>query len=82
LDYYLGRTGYSSRQTSERIEPERQDNLFEPVQGNYSAHGRFDERAAGRSMELWLDTHPATLTGVALLAISLGFAGVWRMLHR
>src|SRR5207253_7742238 len=41
LDVYLGRTGYSSQQTNERISPQRRNNLFEPVSGDYAAHGSF-----------------------------------------
>ncbi len=46
LDRYLARKGYSAQQTEEPADPNRPDNLWEPVVGQFGAHGRFDERAA------------------------------------
>jgi NADP-dependent 3-hydroxy acid dehydrogenase YdfG len=80
LDLYLGRTGYASQQTSERIERRRADNLFAPVSGNFAAHGSFDKRSAHRSMELWVGTHRAASLGVALVAIGFAFARLRRLL--
>jgi short-subunit dehydrogenase len=53
LDRYLGRTGYDSQQTNEPEDPNRPNNLWEPVPGDHGAHGTFDERAHPRSYELW-----------------------------
>jgi NAD(P)-dependent dehydrogenase (short-subunit alcohol dehydrogenase family) len=61
-DWYLARNGYDSQQTDEPVEPGRPGNLFEPVPGEYSAHGRFDDRAKDSSAELWLSRH----RGIAL----------------
>lgn len=49
LDRYLARTGYDSQQSNEADSVERPDNLYEPVPGDFAAHGRFDDRAHGRS---------------------------------
>ena len=57
LDHYLGRTGYASQQTSEPEDPNRQDNLWNPVPGDHGAHGTFDSRASSRSYELFADLH-------------------------
>src|SRR4051812_10566368 len=51
VDRYLARTGFTSQQTGEPEEP-RPDNLFETVDGDYGAHGRFDGQAHGRSILL------------------------------
>lgn len=53
LDHYLGRTGYDSQQTNEPEDPNRPNNLWEPVPGDHGAHGTFDNRAHSRSYELW-----------------------------
>jgi NADP-dependent 3-hydroxy acid dehydrogenase YdfG len=53
LDHYLGRTGYDSQQTHEPEDPNRPNNLWEPVPGDHGAHGTFDNRAHPRSYELW-----------------------------
>src|SRR5215831_3204103 len=56
LDRYLARTGYGSQQTGDR-EPDRPDNLWEPVDeqrgDDYGAHGEFDDRSHGRSAQLF-----------------------------
>jgi NAD(P)-dependent dehydrogenase (short-subunit alcohol dehydrogenase family) len=56
-DYYLGKTGVKSQQTGEKDDPNRPDNLYEPVAGDPGAHGAFDSRATPSSLELWTDLH-------------------------
>ena len=53
LDRYLGKTGYDSQQTNEPEDPNRLNNLWEPVPGDHGAHGRFGDRSHPRSYELW-----------------------------
>jgi NAD(P)-dependent dehydrogenase (short-subunit alcohol dehydrogenase family) len=55
LDRYLARTGYDAQQTDEPLDGEREGNLFEPVPGDFGAHGRFDDRARTRSLLLDLN---------------------------
>lgn len=69
-DSYLGHNGYDSQQTSQPISPDRPDNLFEPVQGDYAAHGIFTQQSKNFSLETWLDLHRAPL------AVAAGLAGV------
>jgi NAD(P)-dependent dehydrogenase (short-subunit alcohol dehydrogenase family) len=64
-DRYLARTGFDSQQLDEPVEPGRPDNLFEPVPGDFGAHGRFDERAKPRSVQLWARTHAVVVTASA-----------------
>lgn len=68
VDRYLARTGYQSQQTDKPVDPQRPNNLFEPVPGDYSAHGPFDEQARKRSRHLWATTRfwfPALVDTVA-----------------
>lgn len=44
-DWYLAKNGYDSQQTSEPKPSDQPDNVFETVEGDYQAHGRFDDRA-------------------------------------
>jgi NAD(P)-dependent dehydrogenase (short-subunit alcohol dehydrogenase family)/cytochrome c2 len=74
IDRKLGREGYEGEQTDEPAEPDRPDNLWEPAPGTFGAHGRFDDRARDKSIELmvakqkpWLAIGGALLLG-ALLA--------------
>ena len=64
-DWYLAKTGFEAQQTDEVVEPDRRDNLWEPVPGDHGAHGTFDDRAFTRSPMLWVSTHRGTVLGVA-----------------
>ncbi|HVN21276.1 MAG TPA: short-chain dehydrogenase, partial [Dongiaceae bacterium] len=69
-DRYLARIGYDAQQYDGHEDPNRPNNLYEPLPGDHGAHGAFDNRAHNFSLELWAETH------VKLLAITggLGFA--------
>jgi NAD(P)-dependent dehydrogenase (short-subunit alcohol dehydrogenase family) len=67
-DRYLARTGYDSQQIDEPVLPDRPDNLFEPLPGDFAAHGRFDSRAKPRSVQLWLTKHRRWFFAGALAA--------------
>ena len=67
-DLYLARTGYDAQQIDEPVPPDRPDNLFEPVPGDFAAHGRFDDRAKTRSVQLWLTKHRSWVLAGALAA--------------
>ena len=43
LDRYLGKTGFASQQTCEPEDPNRPDNLWEPLKGDHGAHGTFEQ---------------------------------------
>ena len=47
IDGYLARHGYRGEMTSVRANKNRADNLYEPVDTDPGAHGRFDARAVG-----------------------------------
>ena len=76
-DHYLARTGYESQQYDGAEDPNRPNNLWEPVPGDHGAHGAFDSRASDHSSELWLETHTTWLAlaaGVGLLGAILSGA--------
>jgi short-subunit dehydrogenase len=56
-DWYLAKTGYDSQQRDEPEDPDRRDNLWEPVPGDPGAHGVFDDRATYNSPQLWATKH-------------------------
>src|SRR5687767_4253384 len=73
LDRFLARMGYESQQTSEPEDPTRPDNLWMPVSGDHGAHGRFDARAQGVSLQVWATQHRHELTMLAgIAAVALG----------
>lgn len=69
-DRYLARTGYDSQLTDEPADPDRPDNLDRPLVGDFGAHGRFDERARPRSLQLRATRMRGrlALAGAALIA--------------
>ncbi len=72
-DHYLARQGYEAQQHDGAEDPNRPNNVWEPVPGDHGAHGAFDERASSFSMELWLETHKKWLA-VAAGLVALGGA--------
>jgi hypothetical protein len=78
LDRYLARTGYSSQQTGDAIDPHRADNLWSPADGDdgrdYGTHGIFDKRSKSRSPQMWTSHHPV-LTATAAAGVA-GLAGL------
>jgi NAD(P)-dependent dehydrogenase (short-subunit alcohol dehydrogenase family) len=71
LDRFLGARGYQMQQADEPLEPNRKDNLWNPVEGDRGADGPFTREAVARSPQLWLNTRRnwlvAGLLGVASL---------------
>ena len=79
IDRYLAKTGYSGQLSDKPVAPDAPSNLFEPVPGDYSAHGRFDDRSRKRSIEMFTDRHRTVMFGGLLAAgIALAVAGAAR----
>jgi NAD(P)-dependent dehydrogenase (short-subunit alcohol dehydrogenase family) len=70
LDRYLARTGYNSQQTDDPVAPDRQSNLWQPVDrprgSDEGAHGTFDNRSRTHSNHLTA----AELTETAVSAVT------------
>src|SRR5690242_13221404 len=73
LDRYLGNTGYDSQQYDGLADPKRPNNLWEPLAGDFGAHGEFDSRAHTRS---WQSTMNLNLGWIALGLLSLGLGAM------
>ncbi len=75
LDRYLGRTGYDSQQTDERVNGEHPNNLWQPVDQepgtDHGAHGGFDDQSHAHSPQLWASQHPV-VSGTSALTLGLG----------
>ena len=74
IDWYLARFGYTGQQTNQPIDPNRRDNLWEPVPGDHGAHGIFDKRSKPYSVQLKINLHRGWVAaaGLALLAVVVG----------
>ena len=52
-DIVLANTGFDGQQTNEPVEPNQENNVWEPVQGDPGAYGNFHDIAVDRSFTLW-----------------------------
>jgi NAD(P)-dependent dehydrogenase (short-subunit alcohol dehydrogenase family) len=72
LDGYLAKTAVEGQADKAPLEPDRRDNLFEPVPGDHGAHGRFDAVARDASPQLWASAHRVALaTGLGAAALGV-----------
>jgi short-subunit dehydrogenase len=78
LDRYLARMGYDAQQTDELADPDRKDNLYEPVPGDAGAHGDFDDRSSDKCYQWWANTHRGWLIAGTTAAGLAGAALVRR----
>ncbi len=53
-DYVLGKIGFKGQQTDIPDDPNRKNNLWEPIPGDHGAHGNFGAEATDFSPELWI----------------------------
>lgn len=78
-DRVLARQGYESQQRDEPEDPNRPNNLWEPVPGDHGAHGVFDSRSRPVSVQWSLSKHRRWIGAAAL---GLGAAIVWAATQR
>ena len=78
-DHYLAKHGYESQQTDEPRDQDRPDNLWEPLPGDWGAHGAFEDNAYEHSLQLWANTHRGWL---ALAGIGVAGAAAYAALVR
>lgn len=76
-DWYLGTHGYDAQQTSEPVPPDRPDNLFEPVPGDWAAHGIFTDQSKDFSLQSWVN-----LRRVPVALAAAGIAGIGALLWK
>lgn len=79
-DHKLAKSGYEAQMTEEAVDPDRPNNLWEPVEGDRGAHGIFDDVAYTKSPQAWANTHPGltALAGFGLLAGAAATAALVR----
>lgn len=84
-DWYLAKQGYGAQQYDGHADPNRPDNLNEPVDEHvdHGAHGVFDRRSHDSSLQLFADQRRewialAGLAGGAYDALHHGLGKCWR----
>ncbi len=76
IDKYLAKSGYSGQLTDQSKPADAPNNLFDPVKGDYGAHGRFDSRARLGSWEMFTDRHRSAFWSVAGILAVVGIGGL------
>jgi hypothetical protein len=74
LDRRLAKNGYDSQQTNEAEEPNRADNLWEPIADKHGTHGDFDSRARSWCPLLWSTEHLSFLAALLLRLAAVAFS--------
>jgi short-subunit dehydrogenase len=72
-DRYLARTGFDSQQTGQPADPNRPDNLWQPLPGDHGAHGRFASRSRSRSPQTWANEHLPAIAGALVGGVALAW---------
>jgi NAD(P)-dependent dehydrogenase (short-subunit alcohol dehydrogenase family) len=80
-DRYLARSGYDAQQRDVPADPNRPDNLFDPVDEDRGAHGPFDDESHDRSVQAALSRHRRSL-GLGALASAVAALGLSRAARR
>ncbi|MER6224107.1 SDR family oxidoreductase [Streptomyces sp900105755] len=83
LDRYLARTGFGSQQTDAPA-PAGRGNLYAPADSapgtDHGAHGEFDDRSHGHSVQAALARHPAVTAATTTALTVAAVGGVRRLL--
>jgi short-subunit dehydrogenase len=81
LDRYLAKKAWEGQFSAERLPAGRPDNLYQPVERDFGAHGRFDREAHATSWQVQASQHRGLIgLGIALGAL-LG-VGMWSAKRR
>ena len=79
LDRYLAKFGYSGQLSRSPLPADAPSNLFQPVPGHATAHGRFDDRAKSFGWDMYADRNrKAIAAGAAFAAVLLLRSLLWR----
>lgn len=79
LDHYLAANCFEAQQTNEPADPDRPNNLWEPVDAerDHGAHGSFDQRARCYSLQLWANKNRGWLAAAVFALGAAGIGGVF-----
>lgn len=68
ISHYLVKKGFDAQQYDGHEDPNREDNLFASVDGNFGSHGDFDDRAKSFCLQFWI-SKLRVLIGISLLIL-------------
>jgi NAD(P)-dependent dehydrogenase (short-subunit alcohol dehydrogenase family) len=77
LDRYLANAAYDGQQTDEPEDPKRPHNLWEPVPGNFEAHGSFGAESRKWSPQLAVSKHRRSISLAAMALAGAAAAAIF-----
>ena len=69
-DWELARTGFNGQMTDQPEDPDRQDNLWEPIPGDHGAHGPFKDQSWSFSPQFWAAKNKLPIAAFALAVVA------------
>jgi NAD(P)-dependent dehydrogenase (short-subunit alcohol dehydrogenase family) len=66
VDRYVAKQAWDGQLADQPVNGDRPDNLFDPVEGDRGAHGRFEKGTRTRSPLLWLGKHRKAIGAAAI----------------
>jgi NAD(P)-dependent dehydrogenase (short-subunit alcohol dehydrogenase family) len=82
LDRKLAETGIEGQLYNGPVDPDRPNNLWEPVEGDFGAHGDFDHRSREYSPQFWATTNREKLGLAAAGLVGAALAGFFSFRRR
>ena len=76
-DWVLSRNGYDGQMTEEPEDPNRKNNLWEPLPGDHGSHGTFESQSKDFSVVTWASLHRGAVAASLLL-----FAGALFLVNK
>jgi short-subunit dehydrogenase len=76
-DWQLARTGIDGQLTDQPEDPNRKDNLWDPLPGDHGAHGPFGDLSKDFSPQLWASENRGMVASVAGVAALGALAYAW-----
>lgn len=76
-DRVLARQAWDGQTTEEPLPSGRQDNLYTTVDGNFGAHGRFDDRARVASLQLLFTMHRTRFAWLGAMMLAAVAVLLW-----
>jgi hypothetical protein len=80
VERVLAKVAYGGQQSDKPADPDRRDNLMSPPPGDPGAHGPYDQKARGSSVQTQLSKHRRVvgIVTAGVLMLTGGLAGLGR----
>lgn len=81
-DHYLADNAWDAQMTQDPLPENRPDNLFEPVPGDYAAHGQFNTDGKKLRHHAWVSSQPSAQVIAGAMGLGLGALFAAQLIHK